>query len=226
MQNLLKLFTIIFLFCLMGCQESSKKADLDFIYTNQGDVLSCDGIDTALIQEAFYSFENDLTTYYTPSKPIYSRAYSIFISQALADRVNYSLMVSDHSKKVLEALKQDESLWTNNPDGSKVNFNHPIFECIGENIQDEPLKQTFNALIQTNSMSLRMFGQELRQKTFGMKDDKYLATYVAMELFYGKIYDKDFSIPEDGEVLTPNANVHDHSENDGHNHSKDDGHNH
>ena len=202
----------------MSCQDSQKKVDLDFIYTNQGDVLNCEGLDTALLQEAFYSFENDLTTYYTPEKPIYSRAYSIFVSQALADRVNYSLMVSDHTKNVLAALKQDESLWTTNPDGSKVNFSHPIFECIGENIQDEPLKQTFNALIQTNSMSLRMFGQELRQKTFGMKDDKYLATYVAMELFYGKIYDKDFSIPETDDVYAPDTKVHNHTKDDGHNH--------
>ena len=218
MQNSLKLITIALVLCLMGCQDSKKEVDLTFIYTNQGDVLNCEGVDTALIQEAFYSFENDLTSYYTPDKPIYSRAYSIFVSQAINDRVNYSLMVSDHSKKVLEALKQDESLWTTNPDGSKVNFNHPIFECIGQNIQDEPLKETFNALIATNSMSLRMFAQELRQKTFGMKDDKYLATYVAFDLFYGKIYDKDFSLPESDDVLTPNANVNQHSKDDGHNH--------
>ena len=218
MQKSIKLLTYICALCLLACQNSPKKVDLDFIYTNQGNVLNCDGLDTALIQEAFYSFENDLTSYYTPEKPIYSRAYSIFVSQALSDRVNYSLMVSEHSKKVLEALKQDESLWTNNPDGSKVNFNHPIFECIGENIQDEPLKETFNALVQTNSMSLRMFGQELRQKTFGMKDDKYLATYVAMELFYGKIYDKDFSVPETEEVVGPDAKVHNHTKDDGHNH--------
>ncbi len=218
MRNSLQLITFTLSIFLMGCQESKPTADLDYKYTNQKPVLNCDGIDTKLLEEAFHSFENDLTSYYTPQKPIYSRAYSIFVSQALAGKVNYSLMVSDHSKKVLEALKQDESLWTNNPDGSKVNFSHPVFECIGKNIQDKPLKQTFNALISTNSMSLRMFGQELRQKTFGMKDDKYLATYVAMELFYGKIYDKDFTLPETDEVVAPDAKVHNHTKDDGHNH--------
>lgn len=218
MQHKFKLIAIAICLCVMSCQETEKKVEINYIYTNQGNVLTCEGLDTALIQEAFYSFENDLTTYFTPEKPIYSRAYSLFVSQALSDRVNYSAMVSDHSKEVLAALKQVEGLWIDNTEGSKVNFNHPIFECIGQNIQDKPLKQTFNALIQTNSMSLRMFGQELRQKTFGMKDDKYLATYVALELFYGKIYDKDFSLPETDEVSTPNAQVNNHSKDDGHNH--------
>ena len=83
----------------------------------------------------------------------------------------------------------------------------------GDNIKDEPLQKTFSALVSTNSMSLRMFGDQLKRKTFGMKDDKHLATYVALELYYGKIYEKDLS-----EEALKNSIQKEHSKDDGHGH--------
>ena len=214
----LKLLILVTCLCLFTCKEETPAVTVDYKYQSSKDILNCEGLDTALIQEAFYSFENDLTNFYTPEKPIYSRAYSLFVSQAVANKVDYSKMVSEHSKNLLEALKQNTELWTTNPDGSKVNFSHPVFKCIGANIQDKPLKDTFNALVQTNSMSLRMFGDELKRKTFGMKDDKHLATYVALELFYGKIYDADLS---QSNAELPDQNTQEQKEDtshDGHNH--------
>tara|TARA_B100000809_G_scaffold261086_1_gene309275 strand:- start:3721 stop:4377 length:657 start_codon:yes stop_codon:yes gene_type:complete len=215
-----KLALLTLCFCFLNCKEESKIAsqnvDFDYKYPSIEKLIDCDGIDTRLLQEAMQSFEEDLANFYTPERPVLSRAYSLFVSQALYNRVDYSEIVSDHSKKVLEALKQDESLWTTNPDGSKLNFNHPVFKCVGINIKDEPLQKTFNALIATNSMSLRMFGDQLKRKTFGMKDDKYLATYVALELYFGKIYDKDLSVKADNDINTKGEK--EHSEGDGHDH--------
>lgn len=212
----LRLTVLALCLCLFNCKEDQKAQSVEFNYKySQEQILNCEGIDTALLQEAVLSFEEDLVNFYTPDKPVYSRAYSLFVNQAISNRVDYSKIVSEHSKTVLEALKQEKELWTNNPDGSKVNFSHPLFKCIADNIKDEPLQKTFNALIQTNSMSLRMFGDELKRKTFGMKDDKYLATYVALELFYGKFYDTDLSALS---LKTKPADEKADSSHDGHNH--------
>ena len=204
-------------FSLLNCKDDTpKKIDFDYQYPSVENILDCEDVDTDLLREAFYSFENDLVNFYTPGNPVYSRAYSLFVSQASNNRVNYHKMVSDHSKKVLEALKQDESLWRPAVDayGSRLNYNHPFIKCVAERIKDEPLQKTFNALVQTNSMSLRMIGEELKRKTFGMKDDKYLATYIALEYFYGKLLDIDFSKAPD-----PSTEVKkEHSSHDGHNH--------
>ncbi|WP_460218821.1 hypothetical protein [Psychroserpens sp. MEBiC05023] len=206
--------------CLFNCKQDAKqpKADVDLIYSLNAKILNCEGLDTALLQEAMMSFERDITNFYTPDKPVYSRAYSLFVSQALTNKADYHKMVSEHSKNVFEALKQDESLWTTNPDGSRLNFQHPIFTCIGSQIKDEPLQKTYNALISTNSMSLRMFGDQLKRKTFGMKDDKYLATYVALELFYGKLFSVDFnSVPVEVDYEEASG-LKEHTSHDGHNH--------
>nr|WP_321226428.1 hypothetical protein [uncultured Psychroserpens sp.] len=219
-----KLVLVAICLCVFNCKEDtktqeqtpSKIVDFDYKFPSVQKLVDCEGLDNGLYQEAMQSFEEDIANYYTPEKPILSRAYSLFVSQAIANKVDYSKLVSDHSKKVLEALEQDKTLWTTNPDGSKINYNHPIFKCIAKNIKDEQLQKTFSALIDTNSMSLRMFGDQLKRKTFGMKDDKYLATYVALELFYGKIYDKDLSEIPSNAVKT--GSEKEHSEGDGHNH--------
>lgn len=212
----LKLAVLTLCLCLFNCKEDSQKVTFDNYKYSQQNILDCQNVDTALFQEALLSFEDDILNYYTPDQAVYSRAYSLFVSQAIANKIDYSKMVSEHSKSILDALKLDENLWTTNPDGSKVNFSHPFFTCVGENMKDEPLRKTFNALIQTNSMSMRMFGGQLRRKTFDMKDDKYLATYVALDLFYGKFYDLDLS------KASSNANQtvkpEEHSSHDGHNH--------
>lgn len=214
----LKLSILILSLCLINCKNENNKPDeLPFNYKySQESILKCEKMDTKLFQEAVLSFEEDLVNHYTPDRPIKSRAYSLFVSQSLSDKANFANMVSEHSKSVLEALKQQEGLWTTNSDGSKLDYTHPIFNCIAANIKDVPLQKTFSALVQTNSMSLRMIGNELKPKTFGMKDDKYLATYIALELFYGKIYDKDLNAEAEQDSKTIETEVD--TSHDGHNH--------
>ncbi|MCK8481434.1 hypothetical protein [Psychroserpens algicola] len=217
----IKLTLIAIGLCLFNCKQDGSQQDkvkLDYKHASRTQVIDCDGVDNTLIQEALFAFEDDILNFYTPDKPIYSRAYSLFVSQSLTGVADYPKMVSEHSKQVFEALKQDKSLWTTNPDGSRLNFNHPLFKCIGNEIADEPLSKTYNALIDTKSMSLRMFGDQLKRKTFGMKDDKYLATYVALELFYGKLYDVDFNKQSKDDNYEENSGLKEHSSHDGHNH--------
>lgn len=216
----LKLVILVLCLCVCNCKQDSNTkisiTNFDYKFFNAEKLLDCEGFDTRLLQEAVQSFETDIAKFYTPNEPVLYRAYTQFINKTISNTIDYSALVSEHSAKVLEALKQDETLWTVNPNGRKINYNHPLFTCIGEHIKDAHLQTTFNALIDTNSMSLRMFGSSLRNQAFGMKDDKYLATYVALELFYGKIYDKDISASAVN-TIQPTLN-NDHTNHDGHNH--------
>lgn len=180
---LILVFCTLFLYC-----NKNKEKQLDYKYLTNESLIYCDGLDTELLQEALQSFEADILNFYTPEKPALSRAYNLFISQSVSNRIDYSKIVSDHSKQVFNVLKKDKTLWTTNPDGSNVNFKHPLFKCIGQHINDKNTRETFNALISTNSMSLRLFSGLLKPQSFVMKDDHYLASYIALELFYGKLY--------------------------------------
>ncbi len=74
-------------------------------------------------------------------------------------------------------------------DNMQLNFKHPIFKCIGENIINKDLKTTYNALISTNSMSMRMIGNLLQSKSFTLGDDRYAAMFTALLTFYANFED-------------------------------------
>lgn len=182
-----RLLAFISCVLLLYC-DNSKEKQLDYKYPINENLINCDDLDTGLFQEALQSFEADILNFYAPNTTELSTAYGRFISQAVSNNLNYSEIVSDHSKKIFDVLKKDKTLWTTNSDGSHVNFKHPLFKCIGKHVNDKNTRETFNALISTNSMSLRLFRGLLKPQSYVMKDDHYLASYIALELFYGKLY--------------------------------------
>ena len=76
-----KLAVLAISLCLFNCKQETttqKKVDFNYKYPTVQKMLDCEGLDTALFQEALQSFENDIAKFYTPDKPILSRAYSVF----------------------------------------------------------------------------------------------------------------------------------------------------
>lgn len=191
----LKITLLTVIICFLNCKQETtqeqKPIDFNYKYKSVEKLLDCQDLNTDLFQEAVLSFEDDLIKFYTPDKPVYSRAYSIFTAQACSSNVDYNDIISEHSKKILEALKQIQDLWIETSNGTQLNYQHPVFYCIGLNIKNEPIGETYNALIATNSMSVRMIEGQLRKNTFRIKDNKYLATFVALELYYSKIFNLD-----------------------------------
>ena len=190
-----KIFLFLITIILFNC-NTEKKPQLTYKYTTDAPILECEGMDTKLFEEALLSFEADLINTYTPDQATPARAYSQFIRAAVSNRVKYNEMVSQHSQEVYEALKADENLWKTTQDNEELNFNHPIFECIGKAIKNDNFKTTYNALVSTNSMSMRMIGNELQRNTYTFKDDKYAATFAALITYYGNFHKIDFSQPK------------------------------
>lgn len=193
-----KLIAFLLMALVFNCKKASEEKTLnDFKFTEKGIVVSCNDFDVKLLNEALFSFEEDILNAYGQARnssttPNLSRAYSQFISNATYGRVKYNEVVSPQSAAIFEVLKSKSSLW--NTDTSKgLNYNHPIVSCISENILDKDLKTTFNALLETNSMSAKLFTPALQSNYGAVYRDKYLSTYVALELFYGRLFGIDLS---------------------------------
>ena len=200
---------------LFNCQQDTKKgATIDYAYADQPTLLACADMDTLLLNEALYAFQNDITAHYTPEVVNLPLSYRNVTSDALNGRAEYRLMVSEHTKEVFAALKQTPGIWRVKGDSYEFDYNGPLFACLAENFKDEDFKKTVNALMSTNSMSTRMIGDVLRTKTFQMKDDPYLASLVAFDLYYGKLFDVDLETPVT-ETESPAADANSHE---GHNH--------
>lgn len=188
-----KLFLIVLAISLNSCKHENTFSE--YKYASKGLVLSCENVNSKLYSEALFAFENDILTYYGRNNPNASliQAYNQFIRNAVYGRVKYTDVVSTHTVKVFEALKNENDLWDANNSKSYLNYNSPLVKCIAINMQNADLKTTFNALIDTNTMSPKPFGAPLMSNYRFALQDKYLAAYIAFDLFYAKLFGVDLS---------------------------------
>ena len=193
MNTKFNLIIVLTVFILTGCKQ--KTSFNDYLYAEKGMVLNCENLDTKLYNEALFSFENDIQNFYNKNNPNQNplQAYAKFIRGAFSNRVQFNEIVSPHTVKVFEALKHDSNLWNTNNPRSRLNYNSLFFSCIANNIQNNNLKTTLNALVSTNSMSPKLFGAPLTSNYSSAIKDKYLVAYIAFDLFYAKLFNVDLS---------------------------------
>jgi len=179
----------------IGCK---KKATLsEFKYSENDFQMNCEKVDLKLINEAVYSFEDDITTYFANNgNKNLSQAYSRTVNLALYGRAKYNEIVSPHTIEIFNILKEDTELWNLGGEIKSLNYNSELIKCLSNNLSDKDLKTTFNALLTTNSMSSKLFGEPLRRKARLAVKDKNLATYIALDMFYAKLFDVDLTKEE------------------------------
>ncbi|MFI1772480.1 hypothetical protein ACH5TX_12275 [Flavobacteriaceae bacterium MEBiC06459] len=193
MKSNLKLIALFLGITLLSCKNENTLTD--FKYSDKPVALTCTDINAKLYNEALYAFEDDILTFYSKGKPnaTLTQAYNQFIRNASYGRVKYEDIISKHTSKIFEALKLDNDLWDAENTKSHLNYNSKLIKCVSENIKDENLKTTFNALLSTNSMSPKLFAAPLSTKYRNVLSDKFLATYTAFDLFYANLFNIDFS---------------------------------
>ena len=178
----------------VNCQEPQPELILKF--SDKPVLINCNIEYSELFNEAIYNFEYNLTENYANKNPNLSYAYRLFIKESTTNTVNYNNISNQHSLDVFEALKNVEGLWSEKNNKLLPNYNHEIYSCIGANIKDEDIKATYNALLSTSSLNMRMLKDVLMDKSSRLNTDKYLATYVALELYYSKLSNVDLSMKE------------------------------
>jgi hypothetical protein len=182
-----KLIIIALCLTFFNCKNESATFN-DYKYPNEENILVCENLNTKLYVEALLSFEDDVTNKYTPTNKDLRRSYSFFTRDAIAGKINYQDIVSPHTMEVFEALKNDKDLW--NEDNS-TNYNSDIMTCVSKNFKIEGLQTTFNALVSSNTMRPDIFGAPLLKHVKNSHEDRYMATYVALDLFYAHLFDVD-----------------------------------
>lgn len=220
-----KLTSIAFLliFTVLNCKKEPNFSD--YKYADKPLVFNCEGVNNKLLNEALYSFEDDILNHYKGKNQNYrlDQAYSQILRFSVFGRVQLEKIVSKHTLDVFNALKSENDLWDVNNTKSRLNYSGAVMNCISNGIKDKSLKTTLDALMSTNSMSPKLFGSPLTNKYRNALNDKNLAMYIALDLYYAKMFEVDFSQvnfdkPEqkvDFNHLPPQTDVDPHA---GHNH--------
>ena len=193
MKSKITLIPFLLFFIVFNCKKESTLSD--YKYADKAVAFDCEGANSKLYNEALYSFEDDIVNYYKKGSQSYrlDQAYSQIIRNSVFGRLKLEEIVSKHTVDVFEALKKEGDLWDADNSKSHLNYNSTTVNCISTNIKDKALKTTFDALITTNSMSPKLFGAPLASKYRNTLSDKNLALYVALDLYYAKMFDIDFS---------------------------------
>ncbi|MFD1163772.1 hypothetical protein [Hwangdonia seohaensis] len=188
-----KLFVIALTFGLISCKNENTLTE--YKYADKGLVLTCENVNSKLYSEALFAFEDDILKYYGKNNPNASlvQAYGQFIRNAIYGRLKHEDIVSPHTVMVFETLKNENDLWDANNPESYLNYNGALVKCIAINMQNPDLRATFNSLLKVNSMSPKPFGAPLMSNYRHALSDKYLAAYIAFDLYYAKLFNKDLS---------------------------------
>lgn len=193
MNSKITLLTLIFVATVFSCKKQNTFSD--FKYADKPVAFTCEGVNTNLLNEALYSFEDDIAKHYNKAMPSprLDKAYSQIIRNSVFGRLKIEDIVSEHTVSVFEALKKEDDLWDATNPKSHLNYNSTTLKCITDNFKDSNLKTTLNALISTNSMAPKLFAPAIVNKYRNALNDKNLAMYIALDLYYAKMFDVDFS---------------------------------
>ncbi len=189
MNSKITLLSCLLFLIVNSCKKENSFSN--FKYDDKPLAIECAGVNTKLLNEALYSFEDDILNHYKQNKANFrlDQAYSQIIRNSVFGRLQLEKMVSKHTFDVFEALKNEKELWDFNNPKSKLNYNGELIKCIANAIKDANLKTTLNALLTTNSMSPKLFGPAILNKYRNAINDKSLALYIALDLYYAKMFD-------------------------------------
>ena len=186
------LFIVTSGFLVSSCDES-----FQFKFQDRPELVSCEGANGQLVNEALYSFFDDITTYYRKKDTIENEgmstmeAYANFIYSGSLGEADYKNIVSDHTRKIVKQLKKDQELWTDDSPYSKLNHHSEFVSCLFSKMENEDLKATLLSLREINSVSPKMLAERFRTTTGDALKDPNYGMYIALDTYYQHLLDLD-----------------------------------
>ncbi len=176
-------FLVIAIIAIVSCHQ---KAPFDYKFADQAQVIACDETQDALLNEALYSFENDLVMKYDSINKSKIKGYGSFVYRGMDGSAKYEEIITENTHPIIDALIA-ENILIEHKTPSQLNYEHPTVKCIINNIKDEDLKRTMNALIDTKTMNPKLFNSRFRNFGRNSGKDRYLALYIALDGYYQQI---------------------------------------
>lgn len=184
------LLLIAISFFALACNPS-----LEYKYLDMPQIVDCPGADAQLMNEALYSFYDDITQYYRakdmPNSEGMStlQAYANFIYTGALGEADYGGIISDHSREIIKQLEKEKQLWNIGGTYSNLDHSSEFVSCLFSKMTNEELKTTILSLQQINSVSPKMLAERFRLRTRDAMEDPNYAMYIALDTYYQYLID-------------------------------------
>jgi hypothetical protein len=180
-----------FVLIVSACNEP-----LAYKYDDKPMQVSCSGANEKLLNEALYSFFDDITVYYRtksndPSEGGMStyEAYANYVYSGALGDADYKNIVSEHSKNVMNELRKETQLWDKKPAMSNLNYNSEFVNCLIENFKDKDMATTIQALNTANSLTPKLMADRFRLTIKAALEDPNYGMYIALDTYYQYLFD-------------------------------------
>ena len=188
-----KISTLLILLAILftGCKKDPK---INYQYQLEDNLFECDAVDMDLIKEAVYAFEDYIKTHYCFTNPkSVEQGYYYYWEIALNNQIPAVEFISPHILEIRDQLKKIDGLWSTKGETTTLNYNHPLLKCISDHMNDPQMKQTFDVLIQSRTFKEHVFLSSIKRMSESLGNDAALDTYLALDTFYARILNLDFS---------------------------------
>ena len=175
---------------------SSCSQGFQYKYDKKPAQVNCPGANTKLLNEALYSFFDDITAYYIsnsndPSMQGIStyEAYANYAYSGALGTADFGSIASEHTIKVMNELKKETQLWDKKPAMSNLNYDSELVGCLIENIKNKDMKTSIQSLHAANSLTPKLMAERFRMQIKDALDDPNYGMYIALDTYYQYVYD-------------------------------------
>lgn len=187
------IYLLIIALSLAGCEEA-----IEYKYLDKPQSVNCPGIDSQLMHEALYSFQEDIAVFYNENtdyrqgtKSYYMEAYMQYVFFGFSGGARFQEIVSDHSIKILEELRAVPGLFIQKEGHWELNYEHEYVQCLFTSIQDEDLRTQFDSMLKVNYLNPQIIADLMRVNVQKIIQDPYLAMYMSLDAYYQYLADLD-----------------------------------
>lgn len=178
---------------------SSCNEPFEYKYKDRAQWVKCEGADALLLNEALYSFFDDISLYYREKFGGRNgeigtlEAYASFIYDGAMGTSDFKNIASEHTVRILSKLKNEKQLWNMNSEESHLNYQSEYVSCLIDNIENVDMKTTLNSLKKVNYLNPKIMADRFRINTMEAIEDQNYAMYIALDTYYQHLLDIDFS---------------------------------
>lgn len=201
MKKISTILLITFVFA-MSCKT---EPNIEYKYQQEDELFECDAVDMALIKEAIYAFEDYIKNHYSFQNPkSVDQGYYYYWEISRSTRIPAVEFINPHVLNIRDELKKIDDLWITKGETTTLNYKHPMVKCISNYMVNPELKKTFDVLTESNTFKDQVFLALLKRDPIAIKKDPALATYLALDTFYARILNLDFSNLEELMLINKN----------------------
>jgi len=204
----MKKISILFLVTTLFLTNCKQEPSITYKYQENDDLFDCDVVDMNLIKEAKYAFEDYIEKHYSFQNPkSVDQGYYYYWEIAKSARIPAVEFINPHVLQIRDELKKIDGLWITKNETTTLNYSHPMVKCISDYMVDPELKRIFSVLTESNTFKDQVFLALLKRDPVAIKKDPGLATYLALDTFYARILNLDFSNLEELMLINRNRDL-------------------